>query len=554
LTFLFVAFERAGGLGKTDIWMSTRATEKDPWSEPVNLGPRINTPDNEHEPCLSADGLTLLFASDRPGGKGDFDIWMSTRSATSQPWSAPVNLESVNSEFGESGPQLSADGTVLLFNSNRPGGSGDSDLWMCTRTSPSAPWSVPVNLGPKVNSPAWEGPPALSADGKTLLFASTRPGCYGKYDIWMSQRVPKQSKQPKSAAEWEKSVSTLPAEEQVQAVANRLKELNPGFDGHFKHTLDAGAVVEVFFSGAENPTTDAVANLAPLRAFTGLTRLVYFGTSNNDPWQGNGKLADLSPLAGMQLTKLHLSAMRVTDLKALKGMPLTDVQCSNCLLNDLSPLAGMSLGHLDCSATKVADLVPLKGMPLTMLSLPYTSVSDLKPLAGMKLDFLNCTGTKVTDLAPLQGMPLTKLFLTGTPVLELKPLSGMKLVLLDCANTAVTDISPLVGMPFKEVYCQGSQVKSLLPLKGAPLEILNCSLTPVNELSPLIGMKLTVLYCDDTKAPDLTPLKGMPLVQFNCRGYDLKAEVNKEVLRSLKSVTNINSLPLEAFWKELDGK
>ena len=71
--------ESAGGFGKQHLWVSTRKDTEDPWSKPVNLGPVVNTPNNEGSPALSRDGTTLYFHSDRPGGAGLLDLYMTTR-------------------------------------------------------------------------------------------------------------------------------------------------------------------------------------------------------------------------------------------------------------------------------------------------------------------------------------------------------------------------------------------------------------------------------------------------------------------------------------------
>src|SRR6059036_3507929 len=95
------------------------------WSEPVDLGPPINTPSADQSPALSPDGLSLYFASDRTGGLGGVDLWVSRRASDRSPWGTPANLgPGINSSGIESGPNLSRDRHLLFFQSNRPGGQG----------------------------------------------------------------------------------------------------------------------------------------------------------------------------------------------------------------------------------------------------------------------------------------------------------------------------------------------------------------------------------------------------------------------------------------------
>ncbi len=96
----------------------------------MNLGPSINSTDLDGHPGISADGQTLFFQSGRPGQYGWLDIWVTRRETTNGPWSEPVNLgPTVNSMYGDVNPFISADGSILYFQSNRSGGIGDWDLW-----------------------------------------------------------------------------------------------------------------------------------------------------------------------------------------------------------------------------------------------------------------------------------------------------------------------------------------------------------------------------------------------------------------------------------------
>ena len=126
------------------------------WSEPVNL--EINSSANDFNPSLSPDGHSLYFNSpNRPGNTtpGVGDIWVAQRDCPTCPWNEPLNLSVINTEFTDATPKLSDDGHLLFFASNRPGGSGGNDIWVSRRSDPrdDFDWEPPVNLGPEINSP-----------------------------------------------------------------------------------------------------------------------------------------------------------------------------------------------------------------------------------------------------------------------------------------------------------------------------------------------------------------------------------------------------------------
>jgi len=189
---LYFQSRRPGGYGLEDIWVTKRTTVSDPWEEPVNLGPTINSSGDDGSPSISADGLELYFGSWRPGGYGGTDLYVTTRVTTNDDWSAPVNLgATVNSSDAETLAEISADGLELFFGSDRPGGLGGWDIWVTTRTTINDDWREPVNLGPTVNSSSGDGAPSISADSLSLFFDSSRPGGHGSWDIWVTTRATK---------------------------------------------------------------------------------------------------------------------------------------------------------------------------------------------------------------------------------------------------------------------------------------------------------------------------------------------------------------------------
>ena len=186
---LYFNSNRPGGYGSHDLWITTRPTIYNPWGTPENLGPTVNSSAHEAFPSISADGLSLFFESPRPGGYGGYDLWVTTRTSKDDPWGEPVNLGSkVNSSSNDATPGISADGLSIFFESDRSGGYGNFDIFVTTRTTPDADWSAPVNLGATVNSSDWDGGPRISANGLALFFFSRRPGGSGNYDLWVTTR------------------------------------------------------------------------------------------------------------------------------------------------------------------------------------------------------------------------------------------------------------------------------------------------------------------------------------------------------------------------------
>jgi len=183
--------------GNWDIWVATRPTMQDDWIAPTDLGPVVNTGFRDQDPLLSSDGLELYFTSDRPGGFGGRDLWVTKRATVNDAWGAPANLgATVNSPADEWYSALSPDGLLLILTSNRPGGceSGGAvglyDLYMTRRATTNDPWGAPVNLGPIINGPTWDSCPNISADGSTLYFARVSDPASYDCDLWQAPIQP----------------------------------------------------------------------------------------------------------------------------------------------------------------------------------------------------------------------------------------------------------------------------------------------------------------------------------------------------------------------------
>ncbi len=174
-----------------DIFMANRETPDANWGEPVNLGPAVNMSDRrERDACISSDGLELYFSRGSDSEGVDFDLYVTIRETTDDEWCTAVSLgETVNSPAEDGYPCISDDGLSLYFMSDRDGGEGRQDLYVTTRLTKNDAWSIPVNLGPTVNSPSDDFGPSLTSDGLSLIFISTRPGTFSKWaDLWMTKR------------------------------------------------------------------------------------------------------------------------------------------------------------------------------------------------------------------------------------------------------------------------------------------------------------------------------------------------------------------------------
>jgi Tol biopolymer transport system component len=148
-----------------------------------NMGATVNSADDDPSPVISPNGLSLYFSSNRPGGQGGLDIWVSQRATLSSAWGAPQNLgATVNTNNIENSPAFSLDGRTMFLASDRPGGSGGGDIYILTRTDPNNDfgWSAPVNIGTVVNSTFNEIAPTYFEDpttgAGTLIFSSNRVG------------------------------------------------------------------------------------------------------------------------------------------------------------------------------------------------------------------------------------------------------------------------------------------------------------------------------------------------------------------------------------------
>ncbi len=183
-TLIFTRRLQQGYRVNEDFYISEKRNGQ--WTPARNLGPPVNTPHNEGAQTISPDGRTIYFAGcNRKDGYGSCDIYVTQKNGNR--WSVPKNIgPPINTEAWESQPSISPTGDVLFFVSNRPGGLGGRDIWYSVR-QPDGSWSEPKNLGPPVNTPGDDFSPFIHPDGRTLYFASDGHPGMGRADIFVTR-------------------------------------------------------------------------------------------------------------------------------------------------------------------------------------------------------------------------------------------------------------------------------------------------------------------------------------------------------------------------------
>jgi hypothetical protein len=196
---MFFNSNRPGGLGSGDIWVTRRTAAIDPWGPPEAVT-ELSSSAHDTTPEVSADGLTIYLSSERAGGAGAGDIWRSTRPARDLPWTAPVRVTELSTASDERSPTLLDADLTMLFSSDRPGGAGGHDIYVTARSAVADPWGA-ASLVVELSSPGYDSEPAPWRGGLELLFASDRGGA--GTDLYASRR-------PSLGSPWE---PPLPVEE-----------------------------------------------------------------------------------------------------------------------------------------------------------------------------------------------------------------------------------------------------------------------------------------------------------------------------------------------------
>ncbi|MFN3403644.1 MAG: OmpA family protein [Cytophagaceae bacterium] len=184
-----IIFYKRNSLNLTDdedIYYSKKVNGE--WTDPASISDNINTQFNEGAPTMSADGKVLVFSScNRKDGLGACDLYISYRQGND--WTKPVNMgPNVNSNVWDSEPSISADGKTIYFASERKGGYGKDDIWYTTQDE-KGEWTPAKNVGKPVNTEGREVSPFIHANGTSLYFASTSHKGMGGLDLFISRKT-----------------------------------------------------------------------------------------------------------------------------------------------------------------------------------------------------------------------------------------------------------------------------------------------------------------------------------------------------------------------------
>jgi Tol biopolymer transport system component len=182
LTIIFTS-DRAGQLGLGDFYVSTRANRASLWSTPVRIV-ELSTADNDEGIMLLPGALVAYFHSNRGGTPSK--IYRTTRPTTSSAWSAPVVVPLAFTANLDN-PWVSADECTMYFSSDQGGGAGMRDLYVATKTSPDQPF-LTLSRIVELDTASYESDPTLTADQRTIMFASDRPSPTADFNIFEASR------------------------------------------------------------------------------------------------------------------------------------------------------------------------------------------------------------------------------------------------------------------------------------------------------------------------------------------------------------------------------
>jgi serine/threonine protein kinase len=488
-TWLFVTW---GAPNTMHIMESTRPSTLADWSTPRTIE-AAGVP--AQFPVLSEDGLTLYLMKNFLGNEGD-EICVMTRTKTDSPWSKPTPLTPpVNLNWDERPLWISADGLILVFHSTRDNiyNYRQFDLWLTTRASLSDPWREPVNFGPRINSALNDAGAALSEDGRELIFESERPGGLGQSDLYRAFRVPKSNKSAtpteriktsldRSVAEWALKLNAiLDVAPNLATMGKYVRHVTELPEGDF-------LIRKIDFTSPHHFQANELADLASLK---GLGTLGFQDQKINEDLIKN--LRRLPRLNVLELRSDHVVVQNIEQLNSLgslRKLCLYGDLISESELEAVTKLSNINWLELrggrinDDSLTQLLKMHQLEGLifvnsPITgsaierivemnqlthlhFVNCPFSDVG-LKSVVKLEhLDWLNLDQTLVTDdgmqdvakMTWLKRLTLVNTDIGDSGIAHLKSISALNMLDLrrtKITDAAVEDLAAMTGLFFLQV-------------------------------------------------------------------------------------------------------
>jgi outer membrane protein OmpA-like peptidoglycan-associated protein len=365
------------GFGSCDLYISYLTP--DGWSAPENLGPNFNTEFWESAPSLSPDKRDLYFTSNRPGGFGGNDIYVSHRLENGR-WSPPQNMgPHINTAGDESFPFIHADNSSLYFTSNELPGYGGTDLFVARKTA-NGDWGIPENLGYPINTIENEGSLVVAADGKTAYYASDRADSRGLLDLYSFELRddlrPAKTIWVKGKVYDKKTGKGLPSSVELGDIKNKriISKLQTDETGNYLTTLPMGNDYAfnvnrkgyLFFSEnfmLSNPTADSVYEidipLQPIEVNASIIlKNIFFDVNQYE----------LKPASQIELDDV---------VKLLKENPLVQIQINGYTDNVGKPADNLLLS--ENRAKSVVNYLKAKGIDAKRLS--FKGYGETQPVS-----------------------------------------------------------------------------------------------------------------------------------------------------------------------------
>jgi len=181
---MYFTSDRPGGLGRSDVWVTSRKDLVSSWATPTLLK-SLSTTGEDAVVAVRGDDREIFVTV----GTGRADLWAASRGSPTSPWGALTQLSVLASGDWDGAATVTGDGLELFMASNRLTHDNDCDIFRSTRASTTSTWAVPALVSELSLPTHFDGSPSVSTDGLLMMFASSRPGGAGGQDLWIAARA-----------------------------------------------------------------------------------------------------------------------------------------------------------------------------------------------------------------------------------------------------------------------------------------------------------------------------------------------------------------------------